>query len=201
MSNRDIYSILSSKPHNPHYLKRYFKFICSKINKNITGDRHHICPKSSDLFPQFASFKDNPWNIIYLTIREHYIAHMLLWKAYGGKQSQAFMLLSGKNQNRNSKIFEQIKNEMREFLKNNNPNKDGKQIRQQWEKDVDGKRSKIQSEAATKRNIEYWETRKNKISEFTCGWCGKSFYSNSKSRKFCGKSCSAKNSAKVRLFG
>lgn len=45
MTSNDIYSILESKPHNPHYLKRYFKFIVSctgmkntseNIPKNIT---------------------------------------------------------------------------------------------------------------------------------------------------------------------
>lgn len=44
-----IYSILSSIPHNPHYLNRYIKFIegCKQKNVDIEGyvERHHICPK------------------------------------------------------------------------------------------------------------------------------------------------------------
>lgn len=34
----DIYKILASKPHNPHYLNRYIRFIewCQLANKNIT---------------------------------------------------------------------------------------------------------------------------------------------------------------------
>lgn len=96
MTNIDIYSILSSKPHNAHYLLRYWKFIqsCAEQNKNIDPsvytERHHICPKSSDLFPELNSFKQHPWNCAILTYRQHYIAHWILWKAYGGKQMVAF---------------------------------------------------------------------------------------------------------------
>lgn len=87
----DIYSILSSKPHNPHYLKRYIKFIeyFSKINYN-SGEEHHICPKSSDLFPEYNSFADYPWNKIIVPPRVHVILHWILHKCYGGKQSYAY---------------------------------------------------------------------------------------------------------------
>lgn len=59
----DIYTILSSKPHNDHYLKRYVKFIesCKQAN-NLCGvytEGYHICPKRQICF----------WNINLL----HYI--------------------------------------------------------------------------------------------------------------------------------
>ena len=72
-----IYTILSSKPHNPHYLKRYIKFIES-CKLNTTGELHHIAPKSKQLFPEFKSFKLHQWNKIKLSLRQHYIAHLLL---------------------------------------------------------------------------------------------------------------------------
>ena len=84
----DIYTILSSKPNNSHYLRRYFKFITACLEKNKTlsldtyTEKHHICPRSKDLFPEYSSLVDNPWNSAILTERQHFIAHWLLWKAY-----------------------------------------------------------------------------------------------------------------------
>jgi hypothetical protein len=96
MTNTDIYAILSSKPHNEHYLKRYWKFIqlCIDSNKNLSAndytERHHICPKADDLFPEYKSFIDHKWNIVKLTARQHVVAHLILWKAYGKSQAIAF---------------------------------------------------------------------------------------------------------------
>lgn len=89
----DIYSILSSKPHNPHYLKRYYKFILACQEKNVSEqeytEQHHICPKADDLFPEYINLKINSWNSVQLTARQHIIAHIMLWKAYGGSQATA----------------------------------------------------------------------------------------------------------------
>lgn len=105
----DIYSILQSKPHNPHYLSRYYKFILACNLHNTTNniikrkknsiddyfmDSHHICPKAHDLFPEYTSFKKYPWNKVDLTPRQHFIAHMILWKLYGGSQKFSFRMLS-----------------------------------------------------------------------------------------------------------
>ena len=38
---------------------------------------------------------DEPSNIIVLTLRQHYIAHWMLWKAYGGKMAVAFDYMNG----------------------------------------------------------------------------------------------------------
>jgi hypothetical protein len=88
MTNNDIYDILASKPHNPHYLKRYFKFIqwCKENpTKEDYTEKHHISPKSDDLFPEYISFVLYEWNCIVLSARQHILAHILLWKSYGGK--------------------------------------------------------------------------------------------------------------------
>jgi hypothetical protein len=101
MISVDIYEILSSKPHNPHYLKRYYKFIvgCREKNKNLPVDtyleQHHICPKALDLFPEYRDLKKFAWNSIHLTAEQHIIAHVILWKAYKGSQSQALECMLG----------------------------------------------------------------------------------------------------------
>ena len=105
MSSVDIYSILSSKPHNPHYLNRYWKFICacSSISQHINDfEVHHICPKSADLFPEYASFSLYPWNAIRLSKRCHFIAHWLLAKTYGGCQTYAFWAMANKQSSASS---------------------------------------------------------------------------------------------------
>lgn len=80
-----IREILSTFEHNPHYLDRYIKFVLKYSEQNVNNkniERHHICPKAKHLFPQYKSFKENPWNLARLTYRQHYIAHWILSKVY-----------------------------------------------------------------------------------------------------------------------
>jgi len=102
----DIYTVLSSKPHNPHYLNRYYKFISSIQNTDENGvlyELHHICPKASDLFPEYKSFKEHPWNKIKLTARQHFISHWMLAKAYGNSQTYAFWSMTTKQSRKSAK--------------------------------------------------------------------------------------------------
>lgn len=73
---------------NDHQWRRYLKFIRSRQPSDGYVERHHIYPRS--LFPQKANDADN---IVALTAREHFIAHWMLHKAFGGKMSQAFMYM------------------------------------------------------------------------------------------------------------
>jgi hypothetical protein len=117
-TNTYIENILSSKPHNKHYLNRYLKFIKKFSNQiAIKGETevHHICPKSSDLFPEYKSFKINPWNKINLTYRQHFIAHYMLTKTYSdSKQIYAFWAMCNKQspsdniRNRDYKVTSRI---------------------------------------------------------------------------------------------
>lgn len=111
----DIYSILASKPHNPHYLNRYIRFIekCQQKNKNSSAKthRHHICPRAKDMFPEYESFSKNKWNIARLTPRQHFIAHIMLWKAYPSISSQLSAVWQMKHRNNeqiNSRLYESI---------------------------------------------------------------------------------------------
>ena len=109
----DIYSILSSKPHNPHYLNRYIRFIqqCQQNNKKSSTKthRHHICPRAKDMFPEYESFSKNKWNMARLTPRQHFIAHIMLWKAYPNVSSQfnaVWQMKHRNNEQMNSRLYE-----------------------------------------------------------------------------------------------
>ena len=75
---------------NSLQLNRYYKFIDRLRNQVVDGycEKHHILPRS-------LGGSDDPSNIICLTVRQHYIAHWMLWKAYGGAMAVAFDYMSG----------------------------------------------------------------------------------------------------------
>lgn len=104
----DIYEVLKTKPHSERHLARYVKFIRSRTPRSGKTEKHHICPKAMDLFPEYTSFKDHPWNRIDLSHREHYIAHLILWKAYGGSQSVAIQHMT-RGIIKKSRLYESIK--------------------------------------------------------------------------------------------
>lgn len=127
MSSKDIYKILSSKPHNKHFLDRYYKFIISRNESQILGytENHHICPKAKDLFPEYENFNNFPWNRIKLSPREHFICHLLLYKAFGGSQIFAFSCMCNGQKSKyqlervekvNSKIYENLKTEYLKYI-------------------------------------------------------------------------------------
>jgi DnaJ-class molecular chaperone len=110
----DIYPILSSIPHNTHYLTRYFKFIesCSGSGKI----KHHICPKAKGMFPHYSSLKINNWNCALLTDRQHFIAHWMLWKAYKNRAMTASFNMMNNFSKENkfqlkSAVYEKIRKE------------------------------------------------------------------------------------------
>ena len=49
-----------------------------KSIKNGTLEKHHILPKS-------LGGTNDKNNLVYLTVREHFVAHLLLTKMYSGK--------------------------------------------------------------------------------------------------------------------
>ena len=77
------------------YAHRYLKFIqiCNAANIDYDGimEKHHILPTS--LFPEYSSLKLHPWNMVRLTPRQHFIAHWMLAKLYGGKMWYAFNMM------------------------------------------------------------------------------------------------------------
>jgi hypothetical protein len=126
----NIYEILKTKTHNDHYLKKYLKFIqsCGQHNQktnDVYTEKHHICPKSKDMFPEYKNLKQNPWNQCVLTYRQHIIAHLLLYKTYN-TQSQLLSVLYTVGQKNvkklnlksvNTKTIEKIKKSLSEKRK------------------------------------------------------------------------------------
>lgn len=112
-SSDRIFTILSSIDHNTFYLQRYLKFLVScsisnTITNNLRYENHHICPKS--LFPEYKKFNLYPWNKIRLTLRQHFIAHLILAKAFGGSMYYCFGRMSKQcNININSKKYENLR--------------------------------------------------------------------------------------------
>lgn len=99
---------------NLHYLNRYNKFIGALKKQTIDGyyELHHIIPKSS-------GGSNDKSNLIALTARQHYIAHWLLWKAYGGNLARAFFMMSsvGRYQRVNSKTYDKARKDYSEQVK------------------------------------------------------------------------------------
>lgn len=114
-----LYEILASVTHNSHYLNKYIRFIsnCQEKNRNYSGytEKHHICPKAQDMFSEFTSFREFPWNCAILTPRQHYIAHLLLYKSYPGVSSQAralYLMINVAGTKNSSKLYSKIKLEV-----------------------------------------------------------------------------------------
>lgn len=112
--------LLKSKPHISHYLNRYINFIenCKIKNKNAPSghyfENHHILPKAEGWFPEYSNLRKYRWNSVKLTPRQHLIAHMILWKAYGKDQFLAVFYVVN-NKQTNNKI-------KKEFLLSKNIN-------------------------------------------------------------------------------
>lgn len=77
----EVLSLSQDKIKDQRHFERYIKFIGSRKNRSLENyseytEKHHILPKSLG-----GSNEEN--NLILLTTREHYIAHMILWRVYG----------------------------------------------------------------------------------------------------------------------
>jgi len=95
----EYYLSLLPKTDDKHqiHLNRYYTFILSRPKRKYKVKselcRHHIWPKA---FGADKSFSKEKENIIVLTNREHYIAHLILHKGYGNKMTQAFSMMNKK---------------------------------------------------------------------------------------------------------
>lgn len=112
----DLLATLTSHEHrSAHWLSRYAKFIasCARPAHGEYFESHHICP--SALFAEYRNFGTHAWNKVDLTGRQHFIAHWMLWKAYGGKMTYAFYMMQckgiGQDRHvvRSSRVYESLK--------------------------------------------------------------------------------------------
>jgi hypothetical protein len=86
--------MIALPPGNEPYVSRYLHFIKTRPFRVFQPKqglvRHHVLPVGLGGTP---GFKDKE-GLVVLTHREHYIAHLILWKAYGGKMTTAFYKMS-----------------------------------------------------------------------------------------------------------
>ena len=102
--SQEIYmfvKVLSSVPHNHHYMIKYITFITKSQLQPKGKVKHHICPRK--IWPEYKNLNENAWNVAFLTPREHFIAHLLLWKTLPQHSSMAYAALAMQHKN-NEKI-------------------------------------------------------------------------------------------------
>ena len=91
-----------------NYLRAYSEIILrSQIRGKPEGysERHHIIPKS-------LGGSDNESNLTWLTGREHFIAHCLLARVYGGLQWASVICMKGSNNiYMNARLYERARKE------------------------------------------------------------------------------------------
>jgi len=95
---------------NYHYLNRYVNFINSLLEKRENkkfehSEKHHIVPRA-------MNGTNNTENLIYLSYREHFLAHYMLAKAFVNHSIVIALrkMMDGKNRiNENSRLYEQSK--------------------------------------------------------------------------------------------
>lgn len=94
-----------------NYQKIYNKLVEYRQQYPATGyvERHHILPKS-------MGGSDDPSNLVVLTGREHWVAHLLLWKVYRNSQTiQACHMMAmrckvrGISKVRSSRMYETLR--------------------------------------------------------------------------------------------
>lgn len=73
------------------YMKHYLLLVQKRQTEVLDKESnhvHHVLPKS--VFPEYRTEK---WNLVTLTPREHFIAHLLLWRGTEWKEMQQAMWL------------------------------------------------------------------------------------------------------------
>lgn len=96
------------------HLNRYIKFINSRpIREKIKFKTayHHKVPKS-------LGGSNNKDNMIYLSHREHFIAHLILWKAFEEKMQSAMWLMANTNKRLTSKQYSILKQSNAKHISN-----------------------------------------------------------------------------------
>lgn len=75
------------------YTKWYWsiieKALLRKSDPSVITERHHILPKGKYMYPEFRSLKIHKWNGVNLTLREHFVCHLLLTKMTTGKAKRS----------------------------------------------------------------------------------------------------------------
>ncbi|HPR91746.1 MAG TPA: NUMOD3 domain-containing DNA-binding protein [Candidatus Dojkabacteria bacterium] len=148
-----------------HY--RYTNFIFSRPIRNKIIEEgyelHHIIPKS-------LGGEDTDNNIIKLTYREHYIAHLILWKCGYQKMAYAFWRMNNNNKNYGARLssrqYEQLREDrsrtLSEGQKGELNHQYGKHHSEEWKRKVSEKlKGRLHSPESYKRAGEKQRGEKN----------------------------------------
>lgn len=162
---------------NELHWNRYVKFIemCRKTapKKRTKGYFiHHIIPKSY-LPKELRKDKDN---LIVLSSRQHFIAHLILWKALGGPMAKAFLLTSEFG-SLSSRQYEQV---MKDVSKRNSENAKGEKnsnYGKHWSEEV---RLKISNSNKGRTHTE--EEKKNLSKKSKEMWASPEFKESARKR-------------------
>lgn len=115
--------LLKNENLNKHHLSRYINFIKKCSMKNIDHrevyEKHHILPSSH--YSEYRSLKKYSWNQCKLTLRQHFMAHWMLAKIFGGKQWYAFNQM--KRWGGNSILYAYGRKYLSELISKNNKGK------------------------------------------------------------------------------
>jgi len=101
---------------NQVHLERYKKFILSRPEIDLEKEKeyniHHIFPKS-------MGGDNNKENLIKLTVREHFIAHLILWKCEYPQMVHAFWFMTNKKLSMlSSKQFQLLREQHNDIISN-----------------------------------------------------------------------------------
>lgn len=138
---KDFYNELTAIAANDHHLKRYVSMINHRLanpTESQHTELHHILPRS--LFPDYSS---SDWNIVVVSLREHYILHIILAKALEDSSMwrSVYCMSNFKKYifGVSSKVFESSKIKSKLYMSGiNHPNHRGVQ----WSEEARIKRSK-----------------------------------------------------------
>lgn len=84
---------LKTIDHNIHHLNRYVRYITHHKNnptKEEYTELHHICPSS--MFPDYKNLNEHEWNGVYLSRRQHILAHIMLHRTFNTIQTASALM-------------------------------------------------------------------------------------------------------------
>lgn len=132
-------------------LNRYIKFIDSRPTREYTEElyteSHHIIPKA-------LGGSDGSKNKVRLTAREHFIAHLLLWKAFEGKMTFAFWYMSHNKRKHSFQLTsKQYANLKESMIRENIKNRKGKPLSKKTKQRISDSLSGVPHTEKRKENI------------------------------------------------
>lgn len=147
-----------------NYLKHYDLLVERGRNRKLKGckERHHIIPRC-------VGGTDDKSNLVDLTAREHYFAHLLLAKEYGGSHWRAVKFMGELKGRKTSRMYEKARLEWVKSVSGensywfNNGERQRGELNHMWGKSTSAFQKEQARKAATGRIVT--EETKRRMSE------------------------------------